>query len=115
MVKNNLTESGFNHVRVEGFSDKRHMLKGKAVTQLKRRVSNNTVAVIGSGIAGCILSYTLAKKGINVDLFEKSDQICSGASLMNYLLPILNFLLMTLLLVLLLFNHISLHVVSIMG
>lgn len=80
MVKNNLTESGFNHVRVEGFSDKRHMLKGKAVTQLKRRVSNNTVAVIGSGIAGCILSYTLAKKGINVDLFEKSDQICSGAS-----------------------------------
>ena len=38
------------------------------------------IAVIGSGIAGCILSYTLAKKGINVDLFEKSDQICSGAS-----------------------------------
>ena len=38
------------------------------------------MAVIGSGIAGCILSYTLAKKGIEVDLYEKSDKICSGAS-----------------------------------
>ena len=67
-------------MRVEGFSNKRHMLKGKAVKRVKKRVSNDTVAVIGSGIAGCILSYTLAKKGIDVDLFEKSDQICSGAS-----------------------------------
>jgi tRNA 5-methylaminomethyl-2-thiouridine biosynthesis bifunctional protein len=80
LVKNNLTESGFNHSRAMGFSDKRHMLKGTVDTQLKKNTSNTKVAVIGSGIAGCILSYTLAKKGIEVDLYEKSDSICSGAS-----------------------------------
>ena len=80
LVKNNLTESGFNHNREEGFSEKRHMLKGNVDTQLKKNISNTKVAVIGSGIAGCILSYTLAKKGIEVDLYEKSDKICSGAS-----------------------------------
>ena len=80
LVKNNLTESGFNHTRAMGFSDKRHMLKGTVDTQLKKNTSNTKVAVIGSGIAGCVLSYTLAKKGIEVDLYEKSDSICSGAS-----------------------------------
>ena len=80
LVKNNLTESGFNHNREEGFSEKRHMLKGNVDTQIKKNTSNTKVAVIGSGIAGCILSYTLAKKGIEVDLYEKSDKICSGAS-----------------------------------
>ena len=80
LVKNNLTESGFNHNREKGFSEKRHMLKGNVDTQLKKNISNTKVAVIGSGIAGCILSYTLAKKGIEVDLYEKSDKICSGAS-----------------------------------
>ena len=80
LVKNNLTESGFNHSRAMGFSDKRHMLKGTVDTQLKKNTSNTKVAVIGSGIAGCVLSYTLAKKGIEVDLYEKSDSICSGAS-----------------------------------
>ena len=80
LVKNNLTESGFTHNREEGFSEKRHMLKGTVDTQLKKNTSNTKVAVIGSGIAGCILSYTLAKKGIEVDLYEKSDNICSGAS-----------------------------------
>ena len=80
LVKNNLTESGFNHSRAMGFSDKRHMLKGTVDTLLKKNTSNTKVAVIGSGIAGCVLSYTLAKKGIEVDLYEKSDSICSGAS-----------------------------------
>ena len=80
LVKNNLTESGFNHSRAMGFSDKRHMLKGTVDTQLQKNTSNTKVAVIGSGIAGCVLSYTLAKKGIEVDLYEKSDSICSGAS-----------------------------------
>ena len=80
LVKNNLTESGFNHSRAMGFSDKRHMLKGTVDTQQKKNTSNTKVAVIGSGIAGCVLSYTLAKKGIEVDLYEKSDSICSGAS-----------------------------------
>ncbi len=80
LVKNNLTESGFNHKRTKGFLDKRHMLKGKVVKEQKKNPLNTKVAVIGSGIVGCILSYILAKKGMEVDLYEKSDNICSGAS-----------------------------------
>ena len=49
-------------------------------TSKKNKNSTKKVAVIGSGLAGCMLSYTLAKKGIEVDLFEKSETICSAAS-----------------------------------
>ena len=64
----------------KGFSKKRHMLSGNAVSKIKRNSLNKKVAVIGTGITGCTLSYMLAKKGIEVDLFEQSESICSGAS-----------------------------------
>ena len=80
LVKNNLKESGFNYKKVEGFSGKRHMLIGNTNAKLKKESSKKKVAVIGSGITGCMLSYMLAKKGIEVDLFEQSETICSAAS-----------------------------------
>ena len=79
-VKNNLKESGFSYKKVEGFSGKRHMLIGNANAKPKRESHKKKVAVIGSGITGCMLSYMLAKKGIEVDLFEQSETICSAAS-----------------------------------
>lgn len=80
-VKTNLKIAGFKFFKVDGFSKKRHMLKGKVNTDLvKKNLIKGTIAVIGSGIAGCTLSQTLARKGYNVDLFEKSESICSGAS-----------------------------------
>ena len=80
LVKNNLKESGFSYKKVEGFSGKRHMLIGNANAKPKRESHKKKVAVIGSGITGCMLSYMLAKKGIEVDLFEQSETICSAAS-----------------------------------
>ena len=81
LVKNNLTRAGFSFSKVDGFSNKRHMLVGDAKTDTKRNETiRGKVAVIGSGIAGCSLSYALAKRGLKVDLFEKYESICSGAS-----------------------------------
>lgn len=80
-VKDNLRKTDFKFTKTDGFSSKRHMLKGNAIsTSKKNKNSTKKVAVIGSGLAGCMLSYTLAKKGIEVDLFEKSETICSAAS-----------------------------------
>ena len=56
------------------------MLKGVSSSKQSKNKIANKVAVIGSGIVGCLLSYALAKKGIEVDLFDQSDDICSGAS-----------------------------------
>ena len=81
LVKRNLIDSGFAVRRTKGFADKRHMLKGDALSKVSSKQGySKKVAVIGSGITGCILSYLLAQKGIEVDLYEQSDSICAGAS-----------------------------------
>lgn len=38
------------------------------------------VVVIGGGIAGAAITRQLARRGVNVRLFEKSGQLCSGAT-----------------------------------
>lgn len=81
LVKRNLIDSGFAVRRTKGFAGKRHMLKGDALSKVSSKKGyGKKVAVIGSGITGCILSYLLAQKGIEVDLYEQSDSICAGAS-----------------------------------
>ena len=81
LVKRNLIDSGFAVKRTKGFAGKRHMLKGDALSKVSSKQGySKKVAVIGSGITGCILSYLLAQKGIEVDLYEQSDSICAGAS-----------------------------------
>ena len=81
LVKKNLTKTGFIFNKASGFAKKRHMLKGNSFSnKSSKKRFNEKVAVIGSGITGCMLSYNLAKKGIEVDLFEQSEFICSGAS-----------------------------------
>ena len=81
LVKRNLIDSGFAVKRTKGFAGKRHMLKGDALSKVSSKKGySKKVAVIGSGITGCILSYLLAQKGIEVDLYEQSDSICAGAS-----------------------------------
>ena len=36
--------------------------------------------IVGGGVAGACLSRTLAQRGIQVTLLEKSDLLCSGAT-----------------------------------
>ncbi len=80
LVKNNLEQSGFIYELAEGFSNKRHMLKGKAQTTKVKECSKKKIAVIGSGIAGSILAYKLAQRGHDVDVYEQNEVACSGAS-----------------------------------
>ena len=80
-VKKNLKDAGFSYEKVKGFSHKRHMLKGLSSSRKeKTSLKGLKVAVIGSGIAGCTVSYFLSKQGIEVDLYEQEEDICSGAS-----------------------------------
>ena len=80
LVKNNLEQSGFIYELAEGFSNKRHMLKGKAQSDKVKEGSKKKIAVIGSGIAGSILAYKLAQRGHEVDVYEQNEAACSGAS-----------------------------------
>lgn len=41
---------------------------------------DETVAVIGSGIAGCLTANVLSSSGYNVSIFESSEEMFSGAS-----------------------------------
>ena len=40
---------------------------------------NNSITVIGAGLAGCEAASQIAKRGIYVDLYEMKPQKCSPA------------------------------------
>ena len=42
--------------------------------------ANNTVAIIGGGLAGCHTAYALAKQGFKVTIFEANSQLASEGS-----------------------------------
>ena len=81
LVKDNIESCKLFYELAEGFANKRHMLKGKVHTvNIKKTFKEKKIAIIGSGIAGCILAYKLAQRGHKVDVYEQNDEICSGAS-----------------------------------
>ncbi|MEH6549972.1 MAG: bifunctional tRNA (5-methylaminomethyl-2-thiouridine)(34)-methyltransferase MnmD/FAD-dependent 5-carboxymethylaminomethyl-2-thiouridine(34) oxidoreductase MnmC [Pseudomonadales bacterium] len=91
-VKRALSTAGFGVSKVKGFGHKRDMLCGvqeQAPTinpiQSWYRVQPateaiNSVAVIGAGLAGCHVAHALAKRGLNVTVYDKAPQIASGGS-----------------------------------
>ncbi len=81
LVKDNIESCKLFYELAEGFANKRHMLKGKVHNvNIKKTFKEKKIAIIGSGIAGCILAYKLATRGHKVDVYEQNDEICSGAS-----------------------------------
>ncbi|MBV1908715.1 MAG: FAD-dependent 5-carboxymethylaminomethyl-2-thiouridine(34) oxidoreductase MnmC [Kangiellaceae bacterium] len=106
VVKNPLKDAGFLISKRKGFGSKREMLTGIFKTSSSAKIPNarfinikhdkpwfnfenkiddqretsSTVAIIGAGIAGCSLAYSLSKRNIHCDLYEKNSQIASGAS-----------------------------------
>lgn len=55
----------------------------RTTAALKRQfgtVSSSRCVIIGGGIAGVSISMQLAKKGLKVDLLEKSKMLCAGAT-----------------------------------
>ncbi len=86
-VQNNLKSVGFEIFKKKGFKQKREMIFGfkKSVAKLfcdTKNIKNELepVAIVGSGISGCSLAYSLKKRGINCFIIEKKKIIGDGAS-----------------------------------
>ena len=86
-VQNNLKSVGFEVFKKKGFKQKREMIFGfkKSVAKLfcdTKNIKNELepVAIVGSGISGCSLAYSLKKRGINCFIIEKKKIIGDGAS-----------------------------------
>lgn len=85
-IKDGATSSGFKIEKRPGFSKKREMLVGyKVVANIQALDSGQSsklkrIAVIGGGLAGATLAYSLSKRGAQVSLFEKQGSLFSGAS-----------------------------------
>ncbi|MFT6735410.1 MAG: tRNA 5-methylaminomethyl-2-thiouridine biosynthesis bifunctional protein [Polaribacter sp.] len=103
-VKRPLIEAGFKIIKCKGFAKKREMLTAVLLGEIQKEevhkfvnikyekpwfnISNNkknktskpSIAIIGSGIAGCTTAYTLSNKGFNCDIYESNSQIAMGAS-----------------------------------
>ena len=87
-VQKNLKSVGFEIFKKKGFKQKREMIYGfkpNSVNQFFYRTNNiknqlEPVAIIGSGISGCSLAYSLRRRGINCFIIEKKKIIGDGAS-----------------------------------
>ena len=41
------------------------------------------IAIIGAGVYGCWIAFTLSKKGYEISIFEKNNEIISESSKLN--------------------------------
>ena len=102
ITKRGLQNRGFDIKKIPGFGRKREMLvarhhsglavklksqqqscgKASACWHLDRRQAKKpeTVAIIGSGIAGCSTAEALARRGIHSSIFDTDSEIAGGAS-----------------------------------
>ena len=89
-VRRTLQSAGFTMQKNQGFGSKREMLVGtytkaeqeniKAWHKLAPAPTPKNVAIIGAGIAGCIMAHKLAARGLKVRVFEQASQAANGAS-----------------------------------
>ncbi len=87
-VQKNLKSVGFKVFKKKGFDQKREMVFGFKNNEVKNFFYNKNsiqnllepVAIIGSGISGCSLAYSLKKRGVKCFIIEKKKILGDGAS-----------------------------------
>ncbi|QSP94038.1 bifunctional tRNA (5-methylaminomethyl-2-thiouridine)(34)-methyltransferase MnmD/FAD-dependent 5-carboxymethylaminomethyl-2-thiouridine(34) oxidoreductase MnmC [Marinobacter salinisoli] len=81
-IRRALIDAGFTMSKQPGFGRKRDMLAGLLPGEAGRPGCHRqgAVAVIGAGIAGCLLARNLAERGLDVLLFDGAAEPASGAS-----------------------------------
>lgn len=89
-VRRGLIAAGFNISRTKGFGRKREMLTGVRQAQhrapypnpwyWRRPASQGTTVILGAGIAGACLAYSLTQRGQSVMLLEQAPAPAQGAS-----------------------------------
>ncbi|NKB31907.1 MAG: bifunctional tRNA (5-methylaminomethyl-2-thiouridine)(34)-methyltransferase MnmD/FAD-dependent 5-carboxymethylaminomethyl-2-thiouridine(34) oxidoreductase MnmC [Pseudomonadales bacterium] len=95
-----LESLGFMTEKLEGFGSKRHMLSAVFKTPIpthknpendsqqawnrlpgsELQNNNPSIAIIGAGLAGCSLAYSLSLRGLKSTLIESGSTIAAGAS-----------------------------------
>lgn len=94
LVKRGLAEVGFKVEKRKGFGRKRDMLAGTLSEPIEKRVIDKVhfrhpaqslqqsadIAIVGAGLAGANLAYSLVKRGFNVKLYDRAPHPASGAS-----------------------------------
>lgn len=80
-VKAGALSCGFKTEKRLGFSRKREMLVGiKEGPITLSKAKPKRIAIIGGGLAGATLAFSLSKRGAQITLFEKQDRLFAGAS-----------------------------------
>jgi len=87
-VQKKLNIAGFEISKKKGFLNKREMIFGTKKRKLNKsflilndnKKNIEPVAIIGAGITGCSIAYSLKKRNIDCFIVDKSNEIGSGAS-----------------------------------
>ncbi len=93
-VRRALDAAGFELSKAPGYGNKRHMLKGLLRTPVRlprngqswfqlrpyAASAEETVCVIGAGLAGCSVAHSLARRGLKVTLLDTAADAMSAAS-----------------------------------
>lgn len=92
IVKEGLTNIGFNVEKAKGFGNKKEMLQGYIPIRHQKlkdkpwfripvfHYESKHAVIIGGGLAGTSLAFRLSEQGYTTTLIEKEDNLSSGAS-----------------------------------
>ena len=87
-VQKKLNTAGFEISKQKGFLNKREMIVGSKKRKLNKsflimndyKKNIEPVAIMGAGITGCSIAYSLKKRNIDCFIVDKSQDIGGGAS-----------------------------------